>query len=145
LERNEKILSRFLVGDELFLRVSLPEYRDGDILWVCLPDCLSRIIGGGQVKRFSVDFRGAREVVVPLVATSITIDQRGAPRAQRFALCVRNMFEEERIGSTGPVEVLVTSQHLPEHKLSPLFEVLPPLETTITWFDKLKKTLKKLL
>ena len=82
-------------------------YRPGDLLWVCLPDALSRIVGGGQVKRFAVDFRSRDEVRVPLAATAVTVDRNGRPAPQCFAVCVRNMFEEERVGNPGPLEVRV--------------------------------------
>jgi hypothetical protein len=82
-------------------------YKAGDLCWVCLPDALSRVIGGGQVKRFSVDFRGADEVRIPLAATGVTVGPRGEEGAARFAVCVRNMFEEERGGSPGFLEVTV--------------------------------------
>jgi hypothetical protein len=99
---------RFTAGDAVDLRVRIESgYKDGDLLWVCLPDALSRIVGGGQVKRFSVDFAGQDEVVVPLAATSVTVDRAGGSGPQRFAVCVRNMFEEERAGSPGMLDVTV--------------------------------------
>jgi hypothetical protein len=90
------------------LRVRLESgYKDGDLVWVCLPDALSRILGGGQVKRFSVDFEGRDEVVISLAATSVTVDRQGGIGPQRFAVCVRNMFEEERTGNPGLLDVTV--------------------------------------
>ncbi|APR87648.1 type II protein secretion system protein [Minicystis rosea] len=82
-------------------------YKPGDLLWVCLPDALSRVVGGGQVKQFSVDFEGNSQVRVPLAATGVTLDRSGQPGLSRFAVCVRNMFEEERGGSPGYVDVSV--------------------------------------
>lgn len=82
-------------------------YKAGDLCWVCLPDALSRVIGGGQVKRFSVDFRGQDEVRIPLAATGVTVGPGGEEASARFAVCVRNMFEEERGGSPGFLEVTV--------------------------------------
>jgi hypothetical protein len=108
LEKDGRAARRFAVGDAVTLRVTLEGgYKDGDLLWVCLPDCLSRIVGGGQVKRFSVDFSGRAELAVLLAATAPTIDKLGAPGPQRFAVCVRNMFEEERAGNPGLLEVTV--------------------------------------
>lgn len=108
LERDGRPLRHFTVGDAVELRARLDGgYRDGDLLWVCLPDALSRVAGGGQVKRFSIDFAGASEVVVALAATSVTVDRQGGLGSQRFAACVRNMFEEERAGNPGPIEVTV--------------------------------------
>ncbi len=108
LESDGRPLRHFTVGDSVELRARLDGgYRDGDLLWVCLPDALSRVVGGGQVKRFSIDFGGASEVVVALAATSVTVDRQGGLGSQRFAACVRNMFEEERAGNPGPIEVTV--------------------------------------
>lgn len=103
-----KAQQRFAVGDGLELVVRLTQgYRDGDLLWVCLPDALARVVGGGQVKRFAADFRGQAELRIPLAATALTLDDRGRLGPQRFAVCVRNMFEEERVGNPGPLEVRV--------------------------------------
>jgi hypothetical protein len=108
LERDGRPARRFTVGDAVDLRVRLEGgYEDGDLLWVCLPDALSRVVGGGQVKRFSVDFAGRDEAVVPLAATSVTVDRAGSVGPQRFAVCVRNMFEEERAGNPGLLDVTV--------------------------------------
>lgn len=85
-------------------------YKAGDLCWVCLPDALSRVIGGGQVKRFSVDFRGQSEVRIPLAATGVTVGRGGAEAPARFAVCVRNMFEEERGGNPGFLEVTVAAR-----------------------------------
>jgi hypothetical protein len=84
-------------------------YLPGDLCWVCLPDALSRVVGGGQVKRFSVDFCGKDEVRIPLAATGITVSREGHEAPARFAVCVRNMFEEERGGNPGPMEVTVVA------------------------------------
>jgi hypothetical protein len=82
-------------------------YMPGDLCWVCLPDALSRVIGGGQVKRFSVDFKGKDEVRIPLAATGVTVNREGGESAAHFAVCVRNMFEEERGGNPGALTVTV--------------------------------------
>jgi hypothetical protein len=108
LERGGRTAKRLAAGDDVALRVSLEGgYKEGDLLWVCLPDALSRVLGGGQLKLFSVDFEGKSEVLVPLAATGLTLGPDGAPAPQHFAICVRNMFEEERAGNPGPLEVLV--------------------------------------
>lgn len=91
------------VAQSLTLKVSLPQgYVDGDLLWVCLPDCLTRMEGGGQVKLFSLDLEGRSEVSIPLVTTSKT-----EAEGQHFAICLRNMFEEERIANPGLKRVIV--------------------------------------
>jgi hypothetical protein len=103
LEKVGQATNHFTVGDALDLRVALEAgYRAGDLLWVFLPDALSRVLGGGQVKRFAIDFAGRDEVCVPLAATAPT------PSAQHFAVCVRNMFEEERAGNPGLLSVTVS-------------------------------------
>ena len=66
---------------------------------VALPAALSWIEGGGKVKRFTRDFEGKSSVAVPLVVTG-EIEGK-----QHFAVCVRNMFEEERAASPGMLAV----------------------------------------
>jgi hypothetical protein len=98
----------FRAGDAIDLTIELEEgYKPGDLVWVCLPDALSRVFGGGQIKRFSIDLEGRRAVTIPLAATAVTVDRAGAPAPQRFAACVRNMFEEERASSPGLLDVTV--------------------------------------
>lgn len=95
-------------GDALTLEVTLTGgYKAGDLAWVCLPDALSRVVGGGQVKRFSVDFEGKTSVSVPLAATGVTVGRNGAPAAGHYRVVVRNMFEEERAGNPGPLEIQI--------------------------------------
>lgn len=109
LEKDGESVSNLAVGDHIDLVVTLQDgYVNGDLLWVCLPDCLSRMIGGGQVKMFSLDFEGKSKVVVPLAATSSTEHSKAKAQSQSFAVCVRNMFDEERGGSPGPISVTVT-------------------------------------
>ncbi|MEW6732026.1 MAG: hypothetical protein AB1489_11930 [Acidobacteriota bacterium] len=109
LEKNGQAIRRFTVGDAIDLKVTLKDgYQNGDLVWICLPAALSRIVGGGQVKRFAIDFAGSNEVIVPLAATSLTPNREGSIGHQWFAICVRNMFEEERAGNPGLIEVMVT-------------------------------------
>ncbi len=108
LEKDGRSRSKFKTGDSIDLRVTIEDgYQDGDLLWVCLPDALSRVIGGGQVKRFACDFAEKSEISVPLAATAPSEDERGEPGRQHFAVCLRNMFEEERAGSPGLLDVKV--------------------------------------
>lgn len=87
-------------GTAVNLKVQLPGgYVNGDLLHVELPPGLAWIRGGGRVKRFTVDLAGRAEIDVPLVAVG-DID-----RVQHFAVCLRNMFEEERAGSPGLLKV----------------------------------------
>ncbi len=86
------------VGEPVDLHVELEDgYEMGDLVYVNLPACLTRVIGGGQVKEFAVDFAGASRLTIPLVAT--------ASGSQHFALCVRNMYKEDRAGSPGLLRV----------------------------------------
>ncbi|GMU52240.1 MAG: hypothetical protein AMXMBFR33_13860 [Candidatus Xenobia bacterium] len=88
------------VGEAVDLHVQLEEgYEMGDLVYLNLPDCLTRVVGGGQVKEFAVDFAGAAQVTIPLVAT--------AAGTQHFTLCVRNMYREDRAGSPGLLRVEV--------------------------------------
>lgn len=109
LEQNGRTQHSFTTAETLELKVKLLDgYKAGDLVWVCLPEALSRLMGGGQVKLFSVDFKGSQEVSIPLVTTSVTVNRDGRPASQHFCVCVRNMFEEERAGNPGPIEVSVT-------------------------------------
>lgn len=95
-------------GDAIDLVVRIPKgYQTGDLLWVCLPAALARVVGGGQAKKFSLDFAGADELVVPLAATAPTLGRDGGLGSQHLAVCVRNMFEEERVGFPGLQSVTV--------------------------------------
>lgn len=89
-------VTRLAAADRVDLVLTLPDgYTIGDLAHVQLPAALSRIEGGGKVKTFSVDFAGKDELRIPLVVTGSIEGQ------QRFAVCVRNMFEEERVASPG--------------------------------------------
>jgi len=89
-------LQQFKAGVRTDLIVSLPDgYKIGDLVHIALPACLSWIQGGGKVKQFTLDFEGKNELRIPLVVTS-PIEGK-----QHFAVCVRNMFEEERATSPG--------------------------------------------
>ncbi len=108
MEKDGNAERRFTVGDALDLVVELQQgYVPGDLLWVCLPPALSRVFGGGQVKRAVLDFEGQSTIRVPLAATSATLDAGGKQAPQHFAVCVRNMFEEERAGNPGLLAVTV--------------------------------------
>lgn len=108
LEKDGRPTRRLTALDAVDLVVTLESgYKPGDLCWVCLPDALSRVMGGGQVKRFAVDFEGKNEVRIPLAATSPTVNRRGEPAPSFYAVCVRNMFEEERGGNPGLLDVTV--------------------------------------
>jgi hypothetical protein len=108
LHQGNTVARRLKVSDPVELRVRLEDgYKAGDLLWVCLPDALSRVVGGGQVKQFALDFRGEDELRIPLAATGVTVGRNGDSAPARFGVCVRNMFEEERGGSPGFIEVTV--------------------------------------
>lgn len=98
----------FRPGDRAELICSLPDgYQTGDIVHVALPACMSWIHGGGKVRRFSADFEGKNELRIPVVVSS---EIRGK---QRFAVCVRNMFREERAASPG---ILTIEEKFPADK-----------------------------
>ena len=95
-----KKVTKFRMGDRVDIQVELPKgYHAGDLVHVALPASLSWIEGGGKVKRFTKDFEGKSEVSVPLVVTG-AIEGK-----QQFAVCVRNMFEEERAASPGLLSI----------------------------------------
>jgi len=126
LERKGRVQRHFKVGDELDLVISVPRYEPGLIAHVCLPDALARVVGGGQVKRFSLDFTEKSVLRVPLAAVGSTVLPQGKDGAaqhgllhwlgikrdgeqpvQHWAVIVRNMFKEEQIGNPGLLEVSV--------------------------------------
>ena len=128
LEQHGRARARVKVGEELDLVIRVPRYEPGLIAHVCLPDALARITGGGQVKRFSLDFCEKAELRVPLAAITTTrlpglklpetehrllrllgmhgrrVDEQ---HTQRWAVIVRNMFKEEQIGNPGLLNVIV--------------------------------------
>jgi hypothetical protein len=124
LERNGRAQRSFHNGDALELVVRVRQYQPGLIVHVCLPDALARVVGGGQVKRFSLDFCERQELRVPLAVLASTSlpgthtgpallgrsgppDGRAAEQVQHWAVIVRNMFKEEQIGNPGILEVRV--------------------------------------
>ena len=127
LERNGRTQKRFKVGDALDLVISVPRYEPGLIAHVCLPEALARVVGGGQVKRFSLDFCEQNMLRIPLAvvgATSLPTakdteagssllhwlgigGKKDAANAQHWAVIVRNMFKEEQVGNPGLLEVMV--------------------------------------
>ena len=101
LHRHGQNAWRCKPGDTLELIVRLEQACvTGDLVWVCLPDCLSRVVGGGQLKLFSVDFEGRQEVRIELAVTGQT-----GQGSQSFAVCVRNMYDESRVGNPGLLSV----------------------------------------
>ena len=72
LEKNGHVQKSFNVGDALDLVISVPKYEPGLLAHVCLPDALARVVGGGQVKRFSLDFCEQNTLRVPLAVVSAT-------------------------------------------------------------------------
>jgi hypothetical protein len=115
LERKGRSQQRFKVGDELDLVITVSHYEPGLIAHVCLPDALARVVGGGQVKRFSLDFCEKNVLRVPLAAVGSTLLSRGPgagkkdsqANAQHWAVIVRNMFKEEQVGNPGLLQVIV--------------------------------------
>jgi hypothetical protein len=108
LMRNGRAAGVLAPGDSVELVITLESgYQAGDLVHVFLPDALSWVHGGGQVKRFSLDLVGQNEIRVPLAATGLTLDASGGPGRQRFAVCVRNMYDEKRGKGFGDLEVSV--------------------------------------
>ena len=108
LRRQSVAVLQRVVGDSVELIVSLPEgYKMGDLAWICLPSALSRVQGGGQLKRFVCDFEGRDQIRIPLAATRATTTLSGRLMAEHLLVRVRNMYEEERIGSPAALAVSV--------------------------------------
>jgi hypothetical protein len=122
LEKDGRPAQVFKVGDALDLVIRVPRYEPCLVAHVCLPDGLSRVVGGGQVKRFALDFAEKTELRVPLAAVAPTLlpaemaggngskgQQAKDVPAQHWAVLVRNMFKEEQVGNPGLLEVRITS------------------------------------
>ena len=110
LRRGQHELS-FTAGDAIELQVELTDgYRFGDFLDVCLPDSLSRVFGGSQVKQFAVDFEGESSIKIQLVATGVSLTSAGEPGPHHFAIIVRNMYDEERVACPAFLRVNVAGQ-----------------------------------
>ncbi len=128
LERNGHVQEHFKAGDALDLVISVPRYEPGLIAHICLPDALTRVVGGGQVKRFSLDFCEKNVLRVPLAAVSSTSlpqlkdaeaehnlqhwlgipgNEKAVKNVQHWAVIVRNMFKEEQVGNPGLLGVVV--------------------------------------
>jgi hypothetical protein len=112
LERKGHMQEQFSVSDELDLIIKVRQYEPGLLAHVCLPDALARIVGGGQVKRFSLDFSGKNELRIPLAAIGSTENVRDEKVvSQHWAVIVRNMFKEEQVGNPGLLEVVVKTNN----------------------------------
>jgi len=108
-------------GDPVHLTVSIPDgYMAGDLLFLSLPEALSLIEGGGQLKFMALDFAGEQVLKVPLVATGTTLENGEGPGVQHFSVCVRNMYEETRVGHRGLCRVRVDASTSGEVSQSPL-------------------------
>lgn len=91
------------VGESLKLHWEITGgYEFGDVLWVCLPDALSRLDSGGQLKMFSIDLQDDDEGQLEVTATATTPHGR-----QHFLACLRNMYDEERLGPSEPLSIQV--------------------------------------
>jgi len=134
LQKDGKPTQVFKVGDALDLVIRVSRYEPCLVAHVCLPDGLARVVGGGQVKRFALDFAEQAELRVPLAAvgpTLVPVEMApsngngktgpiqqiakaltgGGPRnvpAQHWAVIVRNMFKEEQVGNPGLLKVRIT-------------------------------------
>ncbi len=92
--------TRFSPGERAELVVELSDgYQTGDLVHLTLPPAIACLKGGGRVQSLTVDFEGESEVRIPLLVVG-AIEGR-----QRFAVCVRNMFEEERASNPGLLSV----------------------------------------
>ena len=109
LLNKEKVDQRNLkLADSVDLIVTIDDdYKDGDLLWVYLPEALSRIFGGVQVKMFSIDFKGQKQISISLAATGSTVNDSGEVKSQYLSICLRNMFNEERCGNPGLLPITV--------------------------------------
>jgi MshEN domain len=94
---------RAVAGQRVSMTIGIPDgYQNGDLVWVCLPKGLAQLSGGGQVRRFSVDFEGKSRITIELVALAPTL-----PEGETLLVCLRNMFIEERVALAEPLRVQI--------------------------------------
>ncbi len=106
--RGRKVRGSLSLGDQLELVVKVKgDVEAGDLVHVFLPASLSWVHGGGQVKRFSLDLQDQPTFRVPLAATGLTLSGTGEVSRQRFAVALRNMYDEERGKGFDDLEVTV--------------------------------------
>lgn len=110
-----KQVSKLQVGDRVEMKVSIncdgsDSYKMGDFFWIALPPCLSWLKSGGLVKQFSFDLEGENSSKIPIVATEATKGPGNQTSAQHFCVCLRNMYDENRLGSPGPIPVEVSEK-----------------------------------
>ena len=104
--KNGNHMSSFKLGEKLNLQISLQHgYKFGDHALIYLPDSIAYLSFGGQVKQLNVDFVGESQISIPLAVTSTSKNGRGEQAPHHFAVYVRNMYDEERIGSSGWLKI----------------------------------------
>jgi hypothetical protein len=81
-------------GNIVNLKVVLERYEPGLLLHYQLPPCLRRQFFGGKVSAETIDFKGRKEIEVPLGIN-------GEISGQHWRLLVRNMFKEEEVWNPG--------------------------------------------
>jgi DNA-binding transcriptional MerR regulator len=86
---------RIRAGNTAKLVVKLSDgYKQGDVLCVALPDCLSQVVGGALAKKIQVDFSGKDSIEI-----QVAVHEADGP--QRWSSVVRNMYDGSRLGSVG--------------------------------------------
>jgi DNA-binding transcriptional MerR regulator len=92
---------KITTGNLARLRVKVQGCKNGDVLCLYLPQCMSYMIGGAKAKKVQLDFAGKDEIEVDLVVHETT------SRPQKWGTLVRNMYDGNRIGSPGMLSVEV--------------------------------------
>ncbi len=103
-------LTTIRAGDKVFMRVEVPNAEPGDIVIVNLPDALSLLVGGTEVKMTEFDLKGEKHMILELVATSKTVSDIGLfafAGVQNMYVIVRNMDNEKVFGTSGAYPVTV--------------------------------------
>lgn len=96
------------LGEAVDLEITLADpYECGDRIDVVLPAALSSIAKGPAARRLSFDLRGESSLTVPVAATALTLGGDGGLGPQRFAVILRNAYDEERGAARTDIEVLV--------------------------------------
>ena len=113
LTASQKLSTGFCEGDIVNLKLAINDgYEAGDLWWIALPPSLSRLDGGGQLKQFTIDPEGKSTVSVRLAVTARTYHRATPESTQHFVVCLRNMFDETRVGKPGPIEVRVAAKQI---------------------------------
>jgi hypothetical protein len=111
LMQGDSHASQLRILDDVNLKVTLPNGgKIGYEVIVNLPDGLSYVAGGEQLKEIRIDTLGKDELCIPL---TVTADCEGT---QHFFAMVVDMTDEHSLGNPGPIAVqFAASEKVKQH------------------------------